>query len=1257
MTATSPESSSVELDPGVITGVSAAALAVPGVTAAAAVPRHGIRRFPERGALGPATGDSPARAVASTVSSEIYGGDLVVPPGAPMTLQDALEEAAAQSPEKGTVFIRRDGAASMQTFSELREEAQRVLGGLRAAGLRPGDAAMFQFDDNRAYVTAFWACVLGGFVPTPVAVSPTYRTANATTRRLYNSRKLLGDPVILTDAATEPALREVGGLWDEPNVSILVVEELAQHAPDHERFPTRPDSPVLNLLTSGSTGTPKCVQHTNASVAARTWSVAQERGYCSNDVTMNWMPLDHVAIVMYNVRDVFLRCLHVNAHVDHFLADPLAWLGWISEYGATTTWAPNFAFAMVNERAAEIEGRDWDLSSMRAICNAAEPVIASTSRRFLELLAPYGMPADAMWPGWGMSETCSVVTYECQHRDRADAATVAVAQSSLGGNIRHLDPTDPDAVIFSSVGPPTPGVTMRIADADGRTLPQERMGELLVRGETMMSGYHANPVANEESYDDEGWFRTGDLAFVTGGSVVIAGRIKDQIIVQGVNYIAHEIESVAEQCEGVRVTFSAATGVREPGDGSDRLVLFFVPLSWDTDRLAAAVVAIRGSIARQVGLVPDLIVPVTEAEFPKTGSGKIQRSALVSALREGRFDDRIETGEPAPESPWALSRHWTVLPGVSPADDGCSRGAVVVLGDGDVPVDSGRRTVVAVPRGDTESVTTALTEAARRHGSIDSVVLAWTLPDESRAVTEAADDYTAVFLAAVRATAAAAPEASLLVLTRGAVRAVDGDHVDLGAGVLPGLVRTAGAESPVVLTRLVDLPENRSGWGRALAVELGDRETAGVVAVRDGVRWVPRLRPLAGDHPEGSSPLTAGGLYVLTGGLGGLGYELASYLLGAYNAKVLLLGRSPAKGERAERLRELGELGEVEYHAVDVADTDAVATAVREAEQRWDRTTDVVLHLAGADPIGQWAELERHTLLTEQQATFDDFYRAKVAGTVAVGHLLEERPQAKAVLFGSVNGEFGGHSFGAYSAANSFLTAFADRWHHERGRDVRCLAWSMWAEVGMNAGQATAAVEQRGFRVIQPDEGLETLTEVLRSGHHQLVIGIDTTNPQIIPEMDGEVLGASELVVAWTGADCDPAAVERAVADAGRACPIPVRPVRLAELPVNVHGAVDVAQLLLDTAATVCDGGEVVEPVDPLEVQVAAVWSEILNRARVGRDQSFFDLGGSSLRASQLLSALDDRLSVRVRTQELYENPTVAGLAGVLERRGLSRAG
>lgn len=75
-----------------------------------------------------------------------------------------------------------------------------------------------------------------------------------------------------------------------------------------------------------------------------------------------------------------------------------------------------------------------------------------------------------------------------------------------------------------------------------------------------------------------------------------------------------------------------------------------MPLSWDTDRLAAAVVAIRGSIARQVGLVPDLIVPVTEAEFPKTGSGKIQRSALVSALREGRFDDRVETGGLAPEA-------------------------------------------------------------------------------------------------------------------------------------------------------------------------------------------------------------------------------------------------------------------------------------------------------------------------------------------------------------------------------------------------------------------------------------------------------------------------------------------------------------------------------------------------------------------------------------------------------------------------------
>ncbi|NUT45711.1 MAG: AMP-binding protein, partial [Saccharothrix sp.] len=732
-----------DVDPALLAEIAAAAGAVPGVREAVAVVRRSTRTTTT--ATAPVTTPASPSAPTDKPSSHVDGGPLRIPDGAPTTLQDALRQAAELAPGKGTTYLRR-GEAVLQTYPRLLAEAERVLAGLRAAGLRPGDAALFQFEDNRDYLTAFWACVLGGFVPTPVAVAPTYTEHNATNRRLHNAWTLLDRPVVLTGRATATALAEVRGLWDEPDVRVLVVQDLLRHAPDTHWHPTTADSPVLNLLTSGSTGVPKCVQHTNASVAARTWACAQERGYGPDDVTVNWMPLDHVAIVMYNVRDVFLRCSHVNAAVDDFLADPLSWLDWLDRFGATNTWAPNFAFAMVNDHAEEIGRRRWDLSRLRAITNAAEPVIAATTHRFLDLLAPHGLPPDAMWPGWGMSETCSVVTYVKQSRDDHAAGVVAVAQSSLGGDLVEVEPDDPDAVVFSEAGPPVPGVSMRVVAPDGSVLPEDALGELQVRGATMMTGYHANPEANRESYDADGWFRTGDLAFVHRGSVVIAGRKKDQIVIRGINYIAHEIESVVERVDGVRLTHVAATGVREPGEGSDRLVLFFVPQRWD-DRLEDTVQAVREALVREVGPAPDLVVPVTAAEFPKTGSGKIQRGALVADLRAGRFADRVRSAERGSDDPvdWSFVRRWHPVGDDVPAAP--AGGVSVVLADDEVwehladAFADGRAVVVRrgegfaedgpdrfrVAPGDAEGLGRVLDLAARRHGPVTTIVSAWSL--------------------------------------------------------------------------------------------------------------------------------------------------------------------------------------------------------------------------------------------------------------------------------------------------------------------------------------------------------------------------------------------------------------------------------------------------------------------------------------------------------------------------------------------------
>ncbi|MGO4755564.1 hypothetical protein AB4212_44395, partial [Streptomyces sp. 2MCAF27] len=282
---------------------------------------------------------------------------------------------------------------------------------------------------------------------------------------------------------------------------------------------------------------------------------------------------------------------------------------------------------------------------------------------------------------------------------------VVVDQDSLGGDLRPARPGSPRTVTFTSVGEPVPGALLRIVDAHGAVVPRGRVGRLEVTGETMMTGYFGNEEANAEAYTADGWFRTGDLAFVWDGGLVIAGRERDLIIVNGANYFCHEIEDVVTSIPGVAPSSAAACGLFSPDIGTDRLLVFFVPdvadvpdpvpdttgrpERSDDDGLshqADLVRAITTGVAARTGLAPYRVVPLAAEEFPRTVSGKIQRGQLLASYTAGSFDERLrrlEVVEEGPHTvpPWFFAPVWEEAPLRAAAPPAKSANPLVVFAD------------------------------------------------------------------------------------------------------------------------------------------------------------------------------------------------------------------------------------------------------------------------------------------------------------------------------------------------------------------------------------------------------------------------------------------------------------------------------------------------------------------------------------------------------------------------------------------------
>ncbi|MGR9107110.1 MAG: SDR family NAD(P)-dependent oxidoreductase [Gammaproteobacteria bacterium] len=366
------------------------------------------------------------------------GGSLPpLEPGTPEVCTDALLRAAKDHGDNGILTVDKHGRTRFQSYAELADHALRLLAVLQSGGMQPGSSAILHVPDSVLHFQTFWACMLGGIVPVTVAIPPTYDSDHALVRKLVNVADLLGTPVVLTEALVAEGVESVfAKAASNPDsfIKIKVLESVTS-GPCGQIHQAGPDDVAFYQLSSGSTGTPKCIQETHAAVIAHIRASILANDYHSGDVTLNWLPFDHVVPTLtFHLKDVFLGCRQIHVETEYIVAEPLHWLDWLQDQRVTRTWAPNFAFKMLADAAKKRSFPVRDLTSVRSFMNAGEMVTLPAIEAFLSALGPSGVKPTAIQPSFGMAEACTCITYNNAFDLKKSA--LRIAKASLDGDLR-----------------------------------------------------------------------------------------------------------------------------------------------------------------------------------------------------------------------------------------------------------------------------------------------------------------------------------------------------------------------------------------------------------------------------------------------------------------------------------------------------------------------------------------------------------------------------------------------------------------------------------------------------------------------------------------------------------------------------------------------------------------------------------------------------------------------------------------------------
>lgn len=553
---------------------------------------------------------------------------------------------AKTQPEKNAIYLLNSTDINLidaqLTYHELIQSAYNLANIIKKQA-EPCERVILCYPTGIDFIIAFYACLLAKVVAVAVIV-PSNLGLVKKFAAIYEDCKAR---LILTDRKTKSQyldsaylVAHSGGAPLFPIAPIMATDEQFLDSPVDlsclSSLEVNLDDLAFLQYTSGSTANPKGVMISHGNLINNIVDIAHAFNSKKEAIGLNWLPLTHDMGLIGS----FLHSIHIGAELYlmsplSFIRRPMTWLQALSKYRANVTGCPNFGLKMCIDHLSEDNVKALDLSQLHYIIVGSEPISFDVVSDFMNSLARAGLSRKAIAPAYGLAESTVMVS------TRQGVNALTVNYLALNNNlVSVVNRTNQDAITLVSCG--RPYQTVQIFSEKTKTrCAENEVGEIWLHGKSIAQGYWSQGAESQLDFeatlanDKRLFFRTGDIGFLHQGELYVVGRIKDVLIINGLNYYPQDIEQAVLACDAI---LHKATCIvfrwRTEEAVTDGFIIMIRPnkrLSDDVKRELS--IKIKKQILKEFQLVPHDLQFVT-VSLPKTTSGKLQRYACNTLYKE-----------------------------------------------------------------------------------------------------------------------------------------------------------------------------------------------------------------------------------------------------------------------------------------------------------------------------------------------------------------------------------------------------------------------------------------------------------------------------------------------------------------------------------------------------------------------------------------------------------------------------------------------